>query len=98
ELRSRIYGGSIALPDHPDLLAELRALRAKFKAGRASVVTPRTSRGHSDLAVALALAVWGLDRHGLGTSSQPYAGGDRHDLLRYALGPHPIAVAYGEMF
>jgi hypothetical protein len=65
ELRSRIYSGSIELPDHAELLAELRALRAQFRAGRASVVTPRTARGHSDLSVALALGVWKHDRHGV---------------------------------
>jgi hypothetical protein len=66
ELRQRIYGRSIELPDDPDLLGELRGLRSQYKAGSSTVVTPRTSRGHSDLAVALALAVW-ESRH-VGTS------------------------------
>lgn len=66
ELRGRIYEGAIELLDHPDLLRELRGLRAQFRAGKSSVVTPRTSRGHSDLAVALALATW---EHARGGSS-----------------------------
>jgi hypothetical protein len=58
ELKTRIYDGSLELPDDPDLLAELRGLRTQYRAGRSTVVTPRTSRGHSDLAVALSLAVF----------------------------------------
>jgi len=58
ELRARVNAETIELPDHPDLLADLRGLRSRFAAGRADVVTPRTARGHSDVAVALALAVW----------------------------------------
>ena len=68
ELRGRIYTSSIELFPHEGLLSELRGLRARFAAGKSSVVTPRTSRGHSDMAVALALAVWGCDRHGMGRS------------------------------
>jgi hypothetical protein len=55
ELKARILDRSIELPDNPDLLGELGALRTQWRAGRSTVVTPRTSRGHSDIAVALAL-------------------------------------------
>ncbi len=60
ELRARIHDRTIELPNEPELLADLRGLRAQYRAGHSSVVTPRTSRGHSDLAVALALATWTL--------------------------------------
>jgi hypothetical protein len=65
ELRSRIYTHGIELYEHPGLLAELRQLKTQFAANRSSVVTPRTSKGHSDMAVALALAVWMHDRSGI---------------------------------
>jgi hypothetical protein len=66
ELKARIIDQSIELPDDPDLLSELRGLRTQYRAGHSTVTTPRTSRGHSDLAVALALGVW-ESRH-VGTS------------------------------
>ncbi len=59
ELRARIHAGTIELPDDADLLADLRGLRSQFRAGASGVVTPRTARGHSDLAVAACLACWG---------------------------------------
>ena len=63
ELRARLYGGTLELYGHADLLAELRRLRTRYAAGSASVVTPRVGGSHSDLAVALALAVHEHARH-----------------------------------
>jgi len=58
ELRQRINDATLELYPHPDLLAELRRLRTRFAAGRSSVVNPRVSGSHGDLAQALALGVW----------------------------------------
>jgi hypothetical protein len=80
ELKDRIYARSIELPDDAELLGELRGLRTQFKAGSSTVVTPRTSRGHSDLAVALALAAW-EQRH-VGTSEM-HAEFHRAEPLHY---------------
>jgi phage terminase large subunit-like protein len=65
-LRGRLNEGSIELPDHPDLLRELRAVRTRYAAGRSSVVLPRIGGSHCDLAQALAVAVFEHDRHGIG--------------------------------
>jgi hypothetical protein len=65
ELRARIYSAGVELYPHQQLLSELRQLRKQFKANRSSVETPRTSRGHSDIAVALAIATWLHDRSGI---------------------------------
>jgi hypothetical protein len=58
ELRSLIYTNELELPDHPELIAELRRLRSRFTAGSASVVNPRVGGSHGDLAQALAIAVY----------------------------------------
>ena len=65
ELRARLNAGSLSLLDLPDLLAELRRLRTRYRAGHASVVDPRVGGSHGDIAQALALAAWGHDRLGL---------------------------------
>lgn len=65
-LRGRLNEGSIELPEHPDLLRELRAVRTRYAAGRSSVVLPRIGGSHCDLAQALAVAVFEHDRHGVG--------------------------------
>jgi hypothetical protein len=74
ELRSRINTGGVELYPNPDLLGELRGLRSQYRAGRAAVVTPRTARGHSDMAVACALAVWAQRNPPL--SQSPSFGGE----------------------
>ena len=61
-LRGRINEGSIELPEHTDLLRELRAIRTRYAAGRSSVVLPRVGGSHCDLAQSLALAVLRHDR------------------------------------
>jgi hypothetical protein len=58
ELRSLIYTNELELPDHPDLILELRRLRSRYTAGSASVVNPRVGGSHGDLAQALAIAVY----------------------------------------
>jgi hypothetical protein len=60
ELRSRLYNGSLAVPDNPDLVAELRRLRTRFAAGSSSVVIPRAGGSHGDMAQALALATYAM--------------------------------------
>jgi hypothetical protein len=65
-LRSRLSEGSVELPEHPDLLRELRAIRTRYAAGRSSVVLPRIGGSHCDLAQALAIAVFEHDRSGFG--------------------------------
>ena len=77
ELRSRIYDGTLTIPDNPDLLAELRRLRTRFAAGSASVVTPRAGGSHCDMAQALALAVYAM--RGAGGDPSRLAGGGGYD-------------------
>jgi hypothetical protein len=64
-LRGRLNEGSIEMHPHPDLLRELRSVRTRYSAGRASVVLPRVGASHGDLAQALALSVYEHDRLGL---------------------------------
>ena len=90
EVRARLNGGSLELYPHADLLRELRSLRTRYAAGSASVVTPRSGGTHSDLAVALALAVYahrrppvGDDaaRVGIGGESWTRFGGDDYSRV-----------------
>jgi hypothetical protein len=60
ELRACLYDGRLVLPDHPELIGELRRLRTKFSAGSAAIVNPRVGGSHGDMAQALALAVFEL--------------------------------------
>lgn len=57
DLRARLYSGEMELPDDPDLIAELKQVRLKQAGASSSIEFPRTTRGHCDRAVALALAV-----------------------------------------
>ena len=93
ELRGRVYDGGLELYPHEDLLRELRGLRAQFKAGRSSVVTPRTSRGHSDMAVALALAVYEQARNGQ-PASLPFIGTSTPSELEVALDGDTLAEVF----
>ena len=88
ELRARLAAGSLDLLDVPPLLAELRRLRSRFRAGSASVVNPRVGGSHGDIAQALALAVYEHDRYGL----------QRDDGLGASVGTdgRSIAEALGE--
>ena len=63
-LRSRLQAGTLALYRHDGLLSELSRVRTAYRGGALQVLTPRSASGHFDLAVALALAVWRLDRNG----------------------------------
>jgi hypothetical protein len=72
-LRGRINEGTIELPEHPQLLRELRAVRTRYAAGRSSVVLPRIGGSHCDLAQALAIACFDLDGGGrLGRRGSSY--------------------------
>jgi hypothetical protein len=62
ELRARLQDGSLELYEQPDLLAELRRLRTRYRAGQATVVNPRAGGSHGDLAQGLALAVFAQQR------------------------------------
>ncbi len=64
----------LELYEEPDLVAELRRLRTRYAAGRASVENPRVGGSHGDIAQALALAVYELDRHGGGSLTGPDVG------------------------
>ena len=74
ELKSRLYEGSLALPDDPPLLAELRRLRVKYSGAAASVEAPRVGGSHGDRAAALALGVYQHRRAGEG-ARRPRTGG-----------------------
>jgi hypothetical protein len=89
ELRARLYDGSLILPDHPDLVAELRRLRSRFAAGSASVVNPRVGGSHGDMGQALAMAVYAL-RGGGGTGRKVRGGGRQKRL------PGGVAVSLTE--
>jgi hypothetical protein len=88
ELRAAWPPESLDLLDLPPLLAELRRLRSRYRAGSASVINPRVERLHGDLAQALALAVYKHDRCGL----------QRDDGLGASVGTdgRSIAEALGE--
>jgi hypothetical protein len=66
ELRSLIYQGELELPDHPELIQELRRLRSRYTAGSASVVNPRVGGSHGDMAQALAISLYGRALEGGG--------------------------------
>jgi hypothetical protein len=95
ELRARIHGRSIELPDDHELLAELRGLRAQFKAGSSSVVTPRTSRGHSDLAVACALATYECRHVGVSEQYAAFHRAGRWDAQEGTLADEYLRVTEG---
>ncbi len=70
-LRLAIDDGAIGLPNDPDLLKELRAMRVRYT-GRGQVVDlPHVGRSHCDQAVALALGVFA---HGGADPIDPAAG------------------------
>lgn len=61
-VRGRLNEGSIELYEHTQLLRELKAVRTRYAAGKSSVVLPRISGSHCDLAQALAIATFEHDR------------------------------------
>ncbi len=63
-LRAELQRGALELYEEAVLLAELRRLRTRYAAGRASVENPRAGDSHGDVAQALALAVWEAARGG----------------------------------
>lgn len=64
ELRARMYDKTLTMPNLPPLLAELRRLQTRFRAGSSAVVNPRVGSSHGDMAQALALAVFEHRRDG----------------------------------
>jgi hypothetical protein len=59
-LRLAIDSGRLSLPREPLLLAELRALRVKYRSQGQTVELPRINSSHCDRAVALAIGVYSL--------------------------------------
>jgi hypothetical protein len=58
-LRSLIVNGQIELPDHPQLIKELRALEVEaLPGGQSRIGHPRRTGAHDDYACAVALAAW----------------------------------------
>jgi hypothetical protein len=57
ELRDRLYDGSLVLPRKDALLDELARVQIKLDQGGAKILLPRSSKGHCDMAQALALGV-----------------------------------------
>ena len=72
ELRTRLYDGTLQLPDVPPLLAELQRLRTRFSAGSAAVTNPRVGGSHGDMAQALALAVFEARRGSMRVTSSEF--------------------------
>ena len=89
-LRARVNDGSIELPDHPDLLAELRRLRTRYSAGHASVVSPRVSGSHGDLAQSVAIAVAEHDRYGRAGSTEGASVGFERSAIRPGRNPYGL--------
>lgn len=89
ELRARLLSGTVELYDEPQLIAELRRLRARHTAGQASVVNPRVGGSHGDLAQALALAV-----HEHGAAGSPGGAAPADGFLRRPRPrPRPVLAA-----
>ena len=78
--RARLNLGGLELYDAPGLVAELRRLRTRYAAGQASVINPRAGGSHGDLAQALALAIYSLDRFGVGSGNPGLLVGDDFDI------------------
>jgi hypothetical protein len=66
ELAMRIRLQQIELPDHPELIAELRRLRVNYRGSSPSVENPRVGDSHGDIGEALARAVFHLAEGGAG--------------------------------
>jgi hypothetical protein len=69
-LRARVYARTLELydPDGVPLLAELRRLRTRYRAGSSAVEIVRQGDSHGDVALAVAAASWQHDRYGFGSS------------------------------
>jgi hypothetical protein len=70
-LRARVATERIELVDHEGLVAELARVRSRLRAGSSRVEIPRVAGSHGDLAMALALGVAELDRHGVADRGWP---------------------------
>jgi phage terminase large subunit-like protein len=76
ELKAKLYGGELALPDDPAVTAELRRVRVRYSAGSSTVILPRVGSSHCDRVQALALGVYAM-RGGGGANSRRIRGGGR---------------------
>lgn len=74
ELRDRLYDGRLVLPKHDSLLDELSRVQLKIEQGGAKVILPRSSRGHCDMAQALALGAYEMRFAGGVNASVPRLG------------------------
>jgi len=75
ELRDRLYDGSLVLPAHESLFDELARVQLKIEQGGAKIILPRSSRGHCDMAQALALGVYEMRFDGSSAGSPRIAYG-----------------------
>ncbi len=62
ELRDALYSGKLTLPAHHELFEEIVGVQLKIDSTGPRVILPRSSKGHRDLAQALALACYALTR------------------------------------
>ena len=90
DLASRLRSGTLDLPNHPDLIAQLRRLRTRDAGGSIRIENPRVGGWHGDLVQALVLAV-SAHRNSGDPQAMPSVGGysDRVPLWR-KLGTDPI--------
>jgi hypothetical protein len=88
--------GGIELPEHPQLLRELRAARTRYAAGRSSVVLPRIGGSHCDLAQALALAVYEHDRRSLDSGMTMSVPSGQVRTRRFLRGEDDLALPFPE--
>lgn len=95
-LRGRVNEGSVELPEHPDLLRELRAIRTRYAAGRSSVVLPRIGGSHCDLAQSLAIAVYAHDQHSLDAGMTMSVPSGQVRTRRFLRGEDDLALPFPE--
>lgn len=74
-VRARVYAATVTFPDDQQLVSELCRIRSKLRSGSSQVELPRSGESHCDLAVAVASAVYELDRHGSSQGSTSVARG-----------------------
>lgn len=72
-LRARIYADTISLPIDDQLQRELCRVQERTRGGRSAIELPRSTDGHLDLASAIALAVWELEKRGVPRRSRTFS-------------------------
>ena len=72
-IRARVIADTITFPRDETLVSELTRIRSRARAGGSAVEVPRTASSHQDSALALASAVYYLDRKGIPGRSRTWS-------------------------